>query len=77
MGTIRNRVSEIMGRRRMSITDLMHATGLSYGTAWAIYHDKNKFVSFDVIAKLCEGLGVEVGELFEFVPNGASDGDAR
>lgn len=78
MGTIRNRISEIMGRKRMSITDLMRVTGISYGTAWALYHGTSKFISFDVIAKLCDGLGVDVGELFEYVPVDASEnGDSR
>jgi putative transcriptional regulator len=69
MGTVQSRVSEILGRRRMSITDLMRIADISYGTAWALYHGKQKSISFEVLAKLCENLEVEIGDLFVYIPD--------
>ncbi len=73
---IHNRVSEILGRKRMKITDLRDEAQIAYGTAYALFSGKAKGIQFDTLAKLCRALDVEVGELFEFVPNGEKDGDA-
>lgn len=64
---IRCNLSAIMGRRRMKMTDLARAAGLAYGTVFALYHEKAKGVTFEVMDKLCEVLGCEVGEVFERV----------
>ena len=73
---IHNRVSEIMGRKRMKITDLRNKAGIAYGTAYALFSGKAKGIQFDTLAKLCRALDCQVGELFEFVPNGKESGDA-
>jgi putative transcriptional regulator len=51
----------------MHLKELQRQTGLSYYTLWTIYHEKNKAVYFDVIAKICRALNVQVGDLFEYV----------
>lgn len=67
-GAIRNHLSEIMGRHRMSISELARKTGLSYQGLWSIYHDKTSRIDFDTIARVCDVLGVTVGELFVYEP---------
>ncbi|MGQ9628073.1 MAG: helix-turn-helix domain-containing protein [Anaerolineae bacterium] len=65
-----------MGRKRMKITDLRDKAGVAYGTAYALFAGKAKGIQFDTLAKLCRALDCQVGELFEFVPNGKESGDA-
>jgi putative transcriptional regulator len=72
-GTIRNRVSELMGRNRMSIADVMRETGLSYQTVWALYHDKTSRIEFKTLLRLCEVFNAQVGDIFEYIPS--SEGD--
>ena len=74
-GTIINRVSEMMGRRRMNIKELEIAAGISYQTAWDIYHDRTKRIDFATIAGLCDALQADVGDLFQYAPS-KDDGDS-
>lgn len=76
MDIIHNHVSEIMGRKRMKITELRDAAGIAYGTAYALYSGKAKGIQFDTLAKVCRALDCEIGELFEFVSDGQKNGDA-
>jgi len=65
-GAIRNRVSEMAGRRRMNIKKLAEAAGISYQTAYSLYHDQTSRIDFATMAGLCKALEVEVGELFKY-----------
>jgi putative transcriptional regulator len=64
---IKCHLSKLLGERRMHLKELQRQTGLSYYTLWTIYHEKNKGIYFDVIAKICRALGIQVGDLFEYV----------
>lgn len=66
---IRNHVSREMGARRLSIKDLTAQSGLSYGTLFALYHDRTRGIDFHTLDALCRTLNVQVGELLEYVPD--------
>jgi DNA-binding Xre family transcriptional regulator len=68
-GKIVNRVSVLLGERRWSITDLQRATGLSYPTVHAWYHDSGQQFDRDTLAKLCEAFGVQPGEILKYKEN--------
>ena len=70
---IENRLSEILGRRRMSVAELWRGAGISRAAAYKLYRDE--VVSFDrsVLARVCAFLGIQVGELLVYVP-GEGDG---
>lgn len=80
-GTIQNRVSDILGQKGMTIRDFEKAADLSYGTAWALYHRKTSQITFDVLAKICAALNVQVGDLLVYVPyeesNVSGNGDTE
>jgi len=63
-----NRVSEVMGRERMSIAELARRSGLSYPTVYEIYHDRTGSIAFETLDKLCKTLEVGVEELFKYDP---------
>jgi putative transcriptional regulator len=73
-GTILNKVSELMGRHRMNISDLSKAAGISYQTAYSIYHNRTARIDFETLAGLCEALKADVGDIFSYTPhkNGGS-----
>ena len=41
--------------------------GIAYGTVFALYHEKAKGVTFEVMDKLCVALECQPGDLFEKV----------
>jgi len=65
---IENRVSELLGRRRESITDLARGAGISYTAAHALYHGTTKSISMETMEKLCGYFGVQPGDLFVYKP---------
>lgn len=60
---ITNHLSEIMGRKRLKISDVLNGTGLARNTVAELYHGRAKRVDMETLDKLCTYLGVEVGEL--------------
>lgn len=60
---IENRISELLGRRRESITDLARGAGISYAAAHALYHGTTRAISLDVLDKLCGYFDVQPGDL--------------
>lgn len=64
------RLSAIMGERRLKQLDVVRGTGLAKATVGALYHDKVKKVDYGAIDKLCSFLGVDVGDILYYVPDG-------
>lgn len=67
-GTVRLRVPEIAKSKNLSVKELVEATGLSRNTASALMRGFYDRIGLDTIARLCDGLDVEPGELFEYRP---------
>ncbi|SET61814.1 helix-turn-helix transcriptional regulator [Paenibacillus sp. NFR01] len=64
---IKNNLSEIMGRKRLKVRDVVRGTGLAINTVSGLYHDTSKRVDIDTLDKLCTFLDVSTGELLEHV----------
>lgn len=62
---VRSKLPVLLGERRMKISDLHRATGLSKTTLYALYHEKAKGVQFETIEKICRELRCDIHELFE------------
>lgn len=60
-----NKLSEIMGRKRLKISDVIDGTGLARNTVAELYHGRAKGVQFETLDKLCYYLDVKVGEILE------------
>ena len=67
-GTVRLRVREILDDRGISIVDAAKMTGLTYTTVAGLYKGIYVRVGNDTIAALCDGLGVNPGDIFEYSP---------
>ena len=67
MVEIKNNLSKLMGEKRINMAELHRMTGLSPNVIFKIYHDKAKQIGFKTIAKLCEALECDVGDLFSYI----------
>lgn len=66
---IKCHLSEIMGKKKMKISDLARETGLHRNTITLLYKEEAARVELDAMEKLCIYLDCSVGELFEYVPD--------
>lgn len=64
-----NRLSRLLGDRRMSIAELQRQTGLSYVTLWNLYQGKSTRVDFETLNKICRALDVQTGDILEYAPD--------
>lgn len=71
-----NHLPTLLAERRLKVADAVRATGISKTTLHKIYNDQSSRIDFDTIDKLCEFLEVEVGDIFEYVPD-AEDRDLK
>ncbi len=59
-----NHFSEIMGRKKMKISQVSRDTGISRVTLTKLYYEKSKSISFDSVKKLCRYLECSFEDLF-------------
>lgn len=57
------RLSTILGARRIKVSDVFRATGIARATLDRYYNDRVNSFDREVLAKLCDYLQVEPGEL--------------
>ena len=66
---IKNRLSIILGERRMRVSELSKLTGISQNALNKIYHNKTKGIDFDTLNNLCNALEKNSQEIFKFTPD--------
>ncbi len=66
---INNKLSELLGKKRIRMSELQKLTGLSHTTIINLYYNRSKNISFETIDKLCKALDCNIDELFEYIPN--------
>ena len=66
---IKSRLSEILGKKRMTMSELKRMTGLSRPAVENLYHDRTKSISYNVVNKICWALEIDMFELFEYTPD--------
>ncbi len=64
------KLSEILGRKRLKISDVIRDTGITRPTLTSLYYGKSAGISFETLDKLCKYLSkyspVSVNDLFVF-----------
>jgi putative transcriptional regulator len=65
---IRIKVSDYLGKLKMTQKQLADITGIRPATISALYHETIKRIEIDHIEKLCDALGCTAGELIEYRP---------
>ena len=66
--TIKINLSRMLGERRIKMTELAERAGLAKNTVMALYHERAKGVTWEVLDKLCAALNCQPGDLIEYVP---------
>ena len=63
-----NRLWKLLIDRKMSKADLRKAAGIAPNTLTRLRKDKE--VRLSVLHRICQTLGVDIGEIMEFLPEG-------
>ncbi|MCL6613829.1 MAG: helix-turn-helix transcriptional regulator [Firmicutes bacterium] len=66
---IKCHLSRILGERKMKMSHLAAAAGISKMTVLSLYHEDAKGITFEVLGKLCAALRCQPGDLLEYVPD--------
>lgn len=66
---IKVNLSRILGERRIKITEMSNRAGIAKNTVMALYHERAKGVTWDVLDKVCAALSCQPGDLLEYVPD--------
>ena len=66
---IKNKLSEMMGIRRMNMAEVARIADLNHVTVFRIYHDKTKTIELETINKLCYALNCRIQDIFEYIPD--------
>lgn len=61
-----NRLSRLMGERRLTIQDVVRGTGLSRKTLSDLYHDQSTRIDLGTLDRLCAFLKVTPNDIFEW-----------
>lgn len=71
-----NKLPELVAARGVNIQDVAKATGLNYGTVRHLILGHSDRFDKKTLARMCAYFGVQLNEIFEWVPSEASaDGD--
>ena len=66
---IKNKLSIMMGIRRMNMAEVARIANLSHVAVFRIYHEKTKTIEIETINKLCYALDCKIQDLFEYIPD--------
>ena len=66
---ILNKVSRVMGERRLKTSDIVRDTGINRGTITRLYKDTAERVDLAVLQTLCTYFDCDLNELLEITPS--------
>lgn len=66
---IKNKLSEIMGKRRLNMAQVARNSNLTHVTVFRIYHNKTKTIELETLNKLCNTLNCRIQDIFEHIPD--------
>lgn len=61
---IANRILELCDERNIAVNELANISGVSPSTVYSILNEKSQNPGSITIKKLCDGLGITLGEFF-------------
>jgi putative transcriptional regulator len=70
---IRCYFANLLGERKLKISDVATATGINRGTLTRLYYETAERVDLEVLDKLCEYFEVELNQLLARVEGPGSD----
>ena len=73
---IRLHLDELLGRRGMTLTELSAKVGTTIVNLSILKNGRARAIRFSTLARLCEALGCQPGELLSYQPGPASHAEA-
>ncbi len=74
-GNIVFNIDVMLAKRKMSVGELANRVGITLANMSILKTGKAKAVKVSTLAKLCEALDCQPGDLLEYVPNAGSPRD--
>jgi putative transcriptional regulator len=68
------KLSDAMGKKKVKMSHVIKATGISRPTLTELYYERSKGINFETLEKLCRYFKVDVGELIKFEKDGVQHG---
>lgn len=65
--SIRINISTLLGKHKMTMSDLSNLTGIRVNTISNLYYEETKRIEIDQINALCKALNCTVGDIFEYI----------
>ena len=66
---IESKLSEILGRKRIKMSELALKTGTTKNTVLNLYHNRTKRIEFDVLNKICNVLECTPNDILRHTPD--------
>lgn len=66
---IRCHLSTLLGTKKLTISEVARLAQINRSTVTALYHETATRVELPAVNALCQALGCNVGDLFEFLPD--------
>lgn len=63
----------MLAKRKMSLTELSRKVGITLPNLSILKTGKAKAIRFETLARLCQALDCQPGDLFEFVKDATAD----
>jgi DNA-binding Xre family transcriptional regulator len=67
--TITNNVKKLLDLKKKSINQFSKDIGVTYVTAYGLYHDLGRSINNDLLNRLCRYFGVGPGEILIYLPD--------
>ena len=66
---IDSKLSELLGRKRIKMSELARKAGINKNTVLNLYHGRSTRIEFEVLNKLCNVLGCTPSDILHYTPD--------
>lgn len=66
---IKIKISDLLGKHKLSMLALSNATGIRCATISTLYHETAKHLDIGMLNKLCEFFDCPLHEVIEYIPD--------
>ncbi|MDR1065939.1 MAG: helix-turn-helix transcriptional regulator [Clostridiales bacterium] len=74
---IKLKLSDLLGKHKMTQKALAEKTGIRPGTVSKMYYEEIKRIDITHLDSICELFGCQLSDLIEYIPNDGSDSVKR
>ena len=66
---MKNRFSDILGKKMLRVSDVNRATGISRTILTELYYKRATNIQLETLIKICDYLQIRLSELIEYIPD--------